>query len=58
MKKLSKAGVVEKIGGEWMYLTVGEAVAACHFMLHSTYKPDHHVKDKDDGSHSQAWDNA
>ncbi|KAJ4847479.1 Sulfate transporter 3.1 [Turnera subulata] len=35
MKKLNKAKLIEKIGQEWIYLTVGEAVAACNFMLHT-----------------------
>lgn len=39
MKKLNKSKLIEKIGQEWMYLTVGEAVGACNFMLH-TRKPD------------------
>ncbi|KAG6774507.1 hypothetical protein POTOM_021860 [Populus tomentosa] len=38
-KKLNKSKLIEKIGQEWMYLTVGEAVGACNFMLH-TGKPD------------------
>ncbi|XP_048231181.1 sulfate transporter 3.1-like [Ricinus communis] len=38
MKKLNKAKVIEKIGQEWIYLTVGEAVGACNYMLH-TCKP-------------------
>lgn len=35
MKKLDKSKMIEKIGEEWMYLTVAEAVGACNFMLHS-----------------------
>ncbi|XP_021606344.1 sulfate transporter 3.1 isoform X1 [Manihot esculenta] len=35
IKKLEKAKFIEKIGQEWIYLTVGEAVAACNFMLHA-----------------------
>ncbi|KAF8388100.1 hypothetical protein HHK36_026766 [Tetracentron sinense] len=38
MKKLDKSKFIEKIGQEWIYLTVGEAVGACNFKLH-TYKP-------------------
>lgn len=38
IKKLDKSKFIEKIGQEWIYLTVGEAVAACNFMLH-THKP-------------------
>ncbi|KAJ0699164.1 putative SLC26A/SulP transporter, STAS domain, sulfate anion transporter, STAS domain superfamily [Helianthus annuus] len=36
-KKMNKAKLIEVIGQEWIYLTVGEAVGACNFMLH-TYK--------------------
>uniref|UniRef100_A0A7N0TUW6 STAS domain-containing protein n=1 Tax=Kalanchoe fedtschenkoi TaxID=63787 RepID=A0A7N0TUW6_KALFE len=35
MKKLVKSKIIEKIGNEWIYLTVGEAVSACNYMLHS-----------------------
>ncbi|EYU41447.1 hypothetical protein ABFS82_07G035800 [Erythranthe guttata] len=35
MKKLNKSKFVDKIGHEWIYLTVGEAVNACNFMLQS-----------------------
>ncbi|XVF63057.1 hypothetical protein PTKIN_Ptkin09bG0058200 [Pterospermum kingtungense] len=35
MKKLEKSKLIDKIGQEWIYLTVGEAVAACNFMLHT-----------------------
>ncbi|KAL3517606.1 hypothetical protein ACH5RR_020195 [Cinchona calisaya] len=38
MKKLNKAKVIETIGQEWIFLTVGEAVGACNFMLH-TFNP-------------------
>ncbi|KAF8401739.1 hypothetical protein HHK36_012685 [Tetracentron sinense] len=38
MKKLDKSKFIETIGQEWIYLTVGEAVGACNFLLH-TYKP-------------------
>lgn len=45
MKKLSKSKFVEALGQEWMFLTVGEAVGACNYILHSC-KPhthtDHH----------------
>jgi sulfate transporter 3 len=34
IKKLEKSKFMESIGQEWIYLTVGEAVAACNFMLH------------------------
>ncbi|KAM7527215.1 hypothetical protein LguiB_030625 [Lonicera macranthoides] len=36
MKKLNKAKFIENIGQEWIYLTVGEAVGACNFMLHTS----------------------
>ncbi|KAK9945252.1 hypothetical protein M0R45_010777 [Rubus argutus] len=39
MKKMNKSELIEKIGQEWIFLTVGEAVGACNFMLHTT-KPD------------------
>ncbi|XP_022722611.1 sulfate transporter 3.1-like [Durio zibethinus] len=35
IKKLDKSKLIDKIGQEWIYLTVGEAVAACNFMLHT-----------------------
>ncbi|CAM8896073.1 unnamed protein product [Rhodiola kirilowii] len=44
MKKLSKSKVIEKIGNEWIYLTIGEAVSACNYMLHSC-KPNHSSDD-------------
>ncbi|XP_076934717.1 sulfate transporter 3.1-like [Bidens hawaiensis] len=37
IKKMNKGKLIEVIGQEWIYLTVGEAVSACNFMLH-TYK--------------------
>ncbi|XP_039031365.1 sulfate transporter 3.1-like [Hibiscus syriacus] len=39
MEKLNKSKFIETIGEEWVYLTVGEAVEACHYKLH-TCKPD------------------
>ncbi|XVF21721.1 hypothetical protein REPUB_Repub12eG0114600 [Reevesia pubescens] len=39
MKKLNKSKFLENIGQEWIYLTVGEAVEACNYRLH-TCKPD------------------
>ncbi|XVF71865.1 hypothetical protein PTKIN_Ptkin12aG0073700 [Pterospermum kingtungense] len=39
MKKLNKSKFLETIGQEWIYLTVGEAVEACNYRLH-TCKPD------------------
>nr|GMD18612.1 sulfate transporter 3.1-like [Ipomoea batatas] len=38
MKKMSKSKLIETIGQDWIFLTVGEAVGACKYMLHS-YKP-------------------
>ncbi|CAI0448812.1 unnamed protein product [Linum tenue] len=37
-KKLNKAKFIDNLGPEWIFLTVGEAVGACNYMLHS-YKP-------------------
>ncbi|KAI3460908.1 hypothetical protein Pfo_017571 [Paulownia fortunei] len=37
-KKLNKSKFLETIGQEWIFLTVGEAVGACNYMLH-TCKP-------------------
>ncbi|PIN24779.1 Sulfate/bicarbonate/oxalate exchanger SAT-1 and related transporters (SLC26 family) [Handroanthus impetiginosus] len=38
MKKLNKSKFLEKIGQEWIFLTVADAVGACSYMLH-TCKP-------------------
>ncbi|KAG7028882.1 Sulfate transporter 3.1 [Cucurbita argyrosperma subsp. argyrosperma] len=38
IKKLNKSNFIEAIGHEWIYLTVGEAVTACNFVL-QTWKP-------------------
>ncbi|KAK8554796.1 hypothetical protein V6N13_093769 [Hibiscus sabdariffa] len=35
MKKLNKSKFLENIGQEWVYLTVGEAVEACNYKLHT-----------------------
>ncbi|XP_042514628.1 sulfate transporter 3.1-like [Macadamia integrifolia] len=35
MKKLDKSKFLENLGQEWIYLTVGEAVGGCNFMLHT-----------------------
>ncbi|KAJ8527242.1 hypothetical protein K7X08_029719 [Anisodus acutangulus] len=51
MKKLNKAKFIETLGQEWMFLTVGEAVEACNFMLHSC-KPKTSTDDA-----SQKWSN-
>ncbi|KAA8550830.1 hypothetical protein F0562_002514 [Nyssa sinensis] len=50
MKKLNKANLIEAIGQEWMYLTVGEAVRSCNYMLH-TCKP------KNPTNESESWSN-
>ncbi|GJN30357.1 hypothetical protein PR202_gb18654 [Eleusine coracana subsp. coracana] len=39
MKKLHSSKVLEAIGHEWIFPTVGEAAAACNYVLHS-HKPD------------------
>ncbi|XP_057800973.1 sulfate transporter 3.1-like [Salvia miltiorrhiza] len=43
MKKLDKSKFLETLGQEWIFLTVGEAVGACNYMLH-TCKP--HTSEK------------
>ncbi|CAN1291620.1 Sulfate transporter 3.1 [Linum perenne] len=48
-KKLNKAKFMDKIGSEWFFLTVGEAVGACNYMLH-TYKPTSHDLSKDESA--------
>lgn len=35
IKKLEKSKFIKEIGQEWIYVTVGDAVAACNFMLHT-----------------------
>ncbi|KAK4357137.1 hypothetical protein RND71_022747 [Anisodus tanguticus] len=35
MKKLAKSNFIDTIGKEWIYLTVGEAVNACNYILHT-----------------------
>ncbi|XP_044484510.1 sulfate transporter 3.1-like [Mangifera indica] len=49
-KKLDKSKFMENIGQEWIYLTVGEAVAACNFRLH-TCKPNPEKEE------SESWNN-
>ncbi|XP_048336651.2 sulfate transporter 3.1-like [Ziziphus jujuba] len=51
MKKLNKSDLIEKIGQQWIYLTVAEAVGACNFML-QTCKPNP-AKDESTGT----WNN-
>lgn len=38
MKKLDSSKVLELIGHEWVFPTVGEAAASCSYVLHS-HKP-------------------
>ncbi|KAL2901931.1 Sulfate transporter 3.1 [Bienertia sinuspersici] len=38
MKKLDRSGFLGKLGQEWVHLTVGEAVGACKYLFHDTYK--------------------
>ncbi|KAF9677628.1 hypothetical protein SADUNF_Sadunf08G0127400 [Salix dunnii] len=45
IKKLGKSKFIESIGQEWIYLTMGEAVAACKFMLHAS-KSNNQVADE------------
>ncbi|CAH1447374.1 unnamed protein product [Lactuca virosa] len=33
IKKMNKAKLIDVVGEEWIYLTLGEAVGACNFML-------------------------
>ncbi|KAL7200732.1 hypothetical protein ACSBR1_032626 [Camellia fascicularis] len=55
MKKLNKSRLIELIGQEWIYLTVGEAVGACNYMLH-TCKPKPKPKPKPvTTSESETW---
>ncbi|KAI8522945.1 hypothetical protein RHMOL_Rhmol13G0036300 [Rhododendron molle] len=49
MKKLNKSKFIDSLGQEWIYLTVGEAVGACNFMLH-TSKPKRVAADSEPGS--------
>ncbi|KAG8389310.1 hypothetical protein BUALT_Bualt02G0216100 [Buddleja alternifolia] len=35
MKKLNKSKFLETLGQEWVFLTVGEAVGACNYKLHT-----------------------
>ncbi|ERN01554.1 sulfate transporter 3.1 [Amborella trichopoda] len=49
MEKLTKSKFIEAIGLEWIYLTVGEAVAACNYMLHRQ-KPSRGSNDVEAGS--------
>ncbi|KAL0414490.1 UNVERIFIED_CONTAM: Sulfate transporter 3.1 [Sesamum radiatum] len=46
MKKLDKSKFIDTIGQEWIYITVGEAVNACNFML-QTCKPKSKAADEE-----------
>ncbi|GAV57572.1 Sulfate_transp domain-containing protein/STAS domain-containing protein/Sulfate_tra_GLY domain-containing protein [Cephalotus follicularis] len=35
IKKLEKSKFIDNMGPQWIFLTVGEAVTACNFMLHT-----------------------
>lgn len=35
LKKLKMSQILEKIGAEWIYLTVSEAVEACKYLIES-----------------------
>ncbi|XVF32524.1 hypothetical protein REPUB_Repub17cG0090100 [Reevesia pubescens] len=50
MKKLNKSKFLENIGQEWIYLTVGEAVQACNYKLHT-------CKQDSTKEESQPWNN-
>ncbi|KAJ9543027.1 hypothetical protein OSB04_022734 [Centaurea solstitialis] len=54
IKKLNKGKLIEVIGQEWIYLTVGEAVGACNFMLH-TYKNDEKPTSTGSSSGKETW---
>ncbi|KAI3678887.1 hypothetical protein L6452_38191 [Arctium lappa] len=54
IKKLNKGKLIEVIGQEWIYLTVGEAVGACNFMLH-TYKNDEKPFSAESSSGKETW---
>ncbi|KAL6502873.1 Sulfate transporter 3.2 [Orobanche hederae] len=51
MKKMNKSRFVETIGQEWIFLTVGNAVGACNYMLHSC-KPK--ITDNNDDDEDEA----
>ncbi|KAK9137442.1 hypothetical protein Sjap_008036 [Stephania japonica] len=58
IKKLDKSKCIETIEQDWIFLTIGEAVAACRFMLHASCfmlhmsKPDPTKIDDSDPQHS------
>ncbi|KAM7462838.1 hypothetical protein LguiA_030959 [Lonicera macranthoides] len=49
MRKLHKSKFDANIGEEWIYLTIGEAVNACNFMLHAC-KNNHKVVEAEDNN--------
>nr|XP_043635594.1 sulfate transporter 3.1-like [Erigeron canadensis] len=54
IKKMNKGKLIEVIGQEWIYLTVGEAVGACNYMLH-TYKKDDKPTSNEASSGKEKW---
>ncbi|GAU35625.1 hypothetical protein TSUD_30430 [Trifolium subterraneum] len=50
MKKLNKSNFQKDTGGNWIYLTVQEAVRACNFVLHSS-------KTNPKRDESEGWNN-
>ncbi|XP_073282155.1 sulfate transporter 3.1-like [Primulina huaijiensis] len=50
IKKLNKAKFIETIGQEWLFLTVGEAVGACNYMMHTRCKQK--ISDEDSQKYS------
>ncbi|KAM7254183.1 hypothetical protein ACFE04_031865 [Oxalis oulophora] len=52
IKKLNKSKFIENIGQEWIFVTVGEAVASCNYMLH-TSKPNAAKGDQS----AESWNN-
>ncbi|KAM7496008.1 hypothetical protein LguiA_020422 [Lonicera macranthoides] len=50
IKKMNKSKLIEQIGQEWIYLTVGEAVGACNYMLHTS-------KPKGKTEETETWSN-
>lgn len=49
MRKLHKSKFDDNIGEEWIYLTIGQAVNACNFMLHAC-KNNHKVVEAEDNN--------
>ncbi|KAJ0520227.1 putative SLC26A/SulP transporter, STAS domain, sulfate anion transporter, STAS domain superfamily [Helianthus annuus] len=53
IKKMNKAKLIEVIGQEWIYLTVGEAVGACNFMLHTCKNAEKPTSGSESGKESR-----